>query len=271
MGYLLGLLNWVLFPKLVEGKSLETSLFALFTLSVLAIQAGGYIINNILDLNIDTINKPYKVLLKDEKSIEEARKLYKSLNVIGVGSGIWFSMQIALPGYSIIFIGTALLLFYYSKNFKSRFIVGNFLVSLLSLVPIAMLSKIVLNQISLEVKLLLYFVFFVSVIREIVKDCQDVKGDYKYGCKTIPIVLGTSRAIVITRILIAIVTISLVLILYLAENTNYLKLYILILLIVPFIWLFYQLDPTKNQWNFKLYSTVLKLLFFVGMNFVFLI
>ena len=269
MGYLLGLFNWILFPKL-SGTVLEIELFVLFTLSILAIQAGGYIINDIFDIEIDLINKPKKVLLKNEKLVERAKGIYKTLNLIGVGTGIWFSMQIAQPGYSIVFIGAALLLFYYSKTFKSRFIIGNITVAILAMFPLIILSLVVFNSIPLEIRFFLIFVFMLSLIREIIKDCQDIKGDYKFGCKTLPIVLGTVRAVTISRILLGIVILSLVVILYFIGNNLNLKLYIFVLLL-PLLWLVYKLDSTKKNWNFELFSSVLKVIFFLGMNGIYFI
>lgn len=269
MGYLLGLFNWILFPKF-SGTVLEIELFVLFTLSILAIQAGGYIINDIFDIEIDLINKPKKVLLKNEKLVERAKGIYKTLNLIGVGTGIWFSMQIAQPGYSIVFIGAALLLFYYSKTFKSRFIVGNITVAILAMFPLIILSLVVFNSIPLEIRFFLIFVFMLSLIREIIKDCQDIKGDYKFGCKTLPIVLGTVRAVTISRILLGIVILSLVVILYFIGNNLNLKLYIFVLLL-PLLWLVYKLDSTKKNWNFELFSSVLKVIFFLGMNGIYFI
>src|SRR5210317_178359 len=107
MGYFLVLINWVLFPKLIIGEALETSFFIVFAIAILTIQAGGYVINAIFDLRIDQINKPDAILLTNEKKIEKAGNIYKVLNVIGIGTGIWFSMQIAQQRYSIVFIGAA--------------------------------------------------------------------------------------------------------------------------------------------------------------------
>jgi 4-hydroxybenzoate polyprenyltransferase len=34
------------------------------------------------------------------------------------------------------------------------------------------------------------FAFIISLIREVIKDMEDMDGDRKYGCRTMPIVWG---------------------------------------------------------------------------------
>lgn len=270
LGYLLALINWVFIPNL-GGTSLEITQFILFSIAVLAIQAAGYCINDVFDREIDNYNHPEKQILTSEKVVEKALSFYKVLNVIGIGTGIWFSMQIEIPSVSFVFIACALLLYYYSKKLKSGFLLGNITISILVTIPVILLTAITSSVIPMEIWLFSGFVFGLTLVREIVKDCQDIKGDYKYGCSTLPIVLGVGRSIKIVRVLLLAIIISLIAILYFLEAHMYLKLYILILLILPLIWIVYRLDPDKKLINFSLISNNVKWLFFIGMNSIYFI
>ena len=46
------------------------------------------------------------------------------------------------------------------------------------------------------------FAFFITLVREIFKDLEDLKGDATFGCKTLPIVWGVRGTIFFTHFLL---------------------------------------------------------------------
>ena len=122
-----------------------------------------------------------------------------------------------------IFISCICILWVYSKSLQHKFFIGNittsFLVSL-SIINLVIFSELEINKNS---KLILYsyayLSFLINLIREIIKDIEDIKGDLKYNSKSIPIRLGIKNSKLICYILLSILFISISYILL--ENYKY--------------------------------------------------
>ena len=65
--------------------------FIVLIFSVLFIMAGGYIINDIYDIEIDKINKPNKIFVSNTISKENSWKAYFSLTSTGFLLGLYLS------------------------------------------------------------------------------------------------------------------------------------------------------------------------------------
>jgi 4-hydroxybenzoate polyprenyltransferase len=111
------------------------------------------------------------------------------------------------------------------------------------------------------------FAFMINFIREIVKDIEDINGDYNQGMNTLPIAAGTSRAAKIVLILTFIPIISLLIYInkYFIENNLYIvTLYALAFVLAPLIYFVIKLVNAKSQKDFHHLSSVLKLVLFFG-------
>ena len=111
-----------------------------------------------------------------------------------------------------------------------------------------------------------FFGFFINLLREIVKDQEDLQGDYNAGGKTLPIILGTRRT---NRVIFAIGLIPLVAVLYyiysyLFENTLAV-LYVLFLIIAPLLYFLVQILTATKQKDFSRLSLILKIILFFGL------
>src|SRR5690554_5074464 len=98
---------------------LSTTQFTLLVLATLCIAAGGNIINDLYDIEIDRVNKPNKVIIGKSISERTANNLFIVLNVVGVGIGFYLSNVIGRPGFSALFIAISALLYLYASNLKS--------------------------------------------------------------------------------------------------------------------------------------------------------
>ncbi len=250
--------------------------FLLLLLSVLAITAAGYIINDIFDVKTDLINKPTKVIVSQKISLETAKQWYKTTNTVGIVLGIALCIKISKPTHSFIFIVISLLLYYYSKKIKTTPFIGNFLVSLLIafsvlIFPLFEIELIAKNNnqnlASQIIWMLFFFAFSLNLIREIVKDIEDVNGDYNLKMNTLPILLGRLR----TRSLVlflCIVPIGLLLFIILKYSSIYkfTVLYLLLFVLMPLLYFTVKLRSAKKKTEFHKLSQLLKIIMLLGIN-----
>ncbi len=175
--------------------------------STILIAAGGYLINDYFDIAIDTVNKPRRALLIKELGKHRLIKWHIFFTVLGLVLAIITAYQMGklrLIGFQVFSI---ICLFLYSFVLKKKLLLGNLIISILSvtsfiLLPIyAYKSILYIHLASMMPPSLLYlfeavcvFTFALTFIREIIKDCEDVIGDVKHDCKTLPIVIGTHRS-----------------------------------------------------------------------------
>ena len=182
----------------VKDPTLSNLGFIIFLFSLLSIVAGGYIINDIYDIENDKINKPDKRIidLKIKKSF--ALKAYYTLNFIGMSSSFYLSFIINKLWYSLIFLFFIYSLWKYSKNYKSSFILGNLQVAFLTSLSIFTLAIYDIvskgNLMSDGTKMtfiiiMIYcgFSFITTLMREILKDIEDIEGDRKNNANTLAI------------------------------------------------------------------------------------
>lgn len=247
--------------------------FLLLVLSTVCIAAGGYLINDVFDKSIDKINKPDKVII--DKYIPEttAYNYYIVLNVIGIGIGYYLSDYIGKSSFLGIFILIAATLFLYALSLKKSLLIGNILIAMILAMSILIVGIYDLfsiitpeNQQGLGVlfKILMeyaFFAFLIGLIREIIKDFEDIKGDLEHGVKSLPIVAGEKNSKIILSILLAIAAISLIWysFVYLFENDLYFAvLYVFALILAPIIYTLIRLWGSSNKRDYSHLSLVLK-------------
>jgi 4-hydroxybenzoate polyprenyltransferase len=203
----------ILIPSFYQGTPVRENIlkpadFVLLSLSSILIAAAGYIINDYFDLNIDRINKPDKIVV--EKIIKRRWAIIWHLVLSGLGIIIGFYLSIKLRN---IFIGPSnvlcvLLLWFYSTTFKKKLLIGNLLISFLTAWVIGVLYLCefrlhrfvdpvfhsALSRIYKFTVLYASFAFVISLVREVIKDMEDMEGDGRFGCRTMPLVWGLNAA-----------------------------------------------------------------------------
>jgi 4-hydroxybenzoate polyprenyltransferase len=159
----------------------------LICFSTLLIAAAGYIINDYFDVKIDLVNKPQRVVIGRYLKRRMAISVHQVFNVIGVLTGLLINKWIAL-----VYILSVTLLWFYSERYKRMPFFGNFIVALLTALSLIVIS---LHYPQNRDMVMVYavFSFFISLVREIVKDMEDMKGDKAHGCRTLPIIWGIRR------------------------------------------------------------------------------
>ena len=163
--------------------------------------AAGNIINDIYDIDIDKTNRPLRPLPSEKISVKEAYALY----FIFIAASIFISATVNEKALAIVLI-SILVLFFYSKYLKRIPLVGNLIVAFLTGLVFIFGGVVVENPAAAIVPAV--FAFLINLIREIVKDMEDVEGDTKAGVNTYPVKFGFQKSKYV------ILFISLMLILY---------------------------------------------------------
>lgn len=253
--------------------------YALLVFSTVCIAAGGYLINNILDKGTDEINKPENVVIGNGISENMGYNIYIALNIVGVGLGFYIANIVGKPNFAAVFIIIAATLYVYANGLKQSLLIGNFIVAILLslsilIIPIFGLLPVILpeNQVGMGIifKILIdyaVFAFVINFIREIVKDLEDVNGDYNHGMNTLPIALGVARTVKIVFGL-SFIPIGFI-IYYINENLfsndlYYASAYGLLLILAPLLYFSVKIFTAKKQKHFHHLSNVLKIVIFFG-------
>lgn len=162
------------------------ALFLLSSASVL-IAAAGYIINDYYDVKIDLINKPQRVVIGKGLRRRVAMFFHIFFSLTGIFIGFLLSWKIGLVN-----LFSAGLLWFYSNQLKRLPFVGNFSVALLTGLSIYIVHFILPDGHTLVIAYAA-FAFSLTMIREIIKDMEDVRGDTAFGCRTLPVIWGIRR------------------------------------------------------------------------------
>ncbi|MCF7827145.1 MAG: geranylgeranylglycerol-phosphate geranylgeranyltransferase, partial [Candidatus Marinimicrobia bacterium] len=153
------------------GELEQTNILILLILSVITINAGGNIINDIYDLEIDRINRPDRPLPSGAMSVKQAR-IYL---IFLFAAGSLFSWSISLQAFIIAGLISIPTLIAYSACFKRQPLIGNLTVSFMLGLAFIYVGSAFGNIPATLVMAALAFGF--TLIREIVKDLEDMEGD----------------------------------------------------------------------------------------------
>ena len=158
--------------------------------------AGGMVINDYFDYDIDRINRPQRPIPSGRISRKGARffafLLFCAAGVCAAFTNIWC----ILVGFFALF-----LIILYSWKLKRRLFIGNVVVAFLSALAL-LYGGIATNSIQL-VLILAVIAFFASVSREMAKDIEDIEGDRLYGAQSAPVMWGVGVTAQIAGILLA--------------------------------------------------------------------
>ena len=202
--------------------------------------AAGNVVNDIVDIDVDLINQPKRVLPAGDISKSAATKLAIALTILAVVVALSINWLVM----SAVLLAIALLALY---NFRAKKIpiFGNFIIALLGALTFLTggLAVDVLLTFALPGPIIpALFAFFFHLAREILKDVEDIEGDRRVGIRTFPQVVGESRAVLAVLILffiMVVLTFIPVLAGWFGRAYEILTIYIIdlpLLLLLIFIW-----------------------------------
>lgn len=252
--------------------------FSLLVLATLSIAAAGNIINDIYDVETDLINKPNKVIVGKSISEKTAYTLFIVFNVIGVLAGFYLSHLVGRSGFFALFVIISALLYIYASYLKQMMLIGNLVISVLvamSLILVGLFELLpAITTQNQETQLTFFkiifdyavFAFLLNLVRELIKDIQDIDGDHKAGMNTLPIAIGRERA---TKLAFGVALIPLCLVVYYVVTYLYKQslvvLYFLIFIVAPLIYLIIKLYTAETKQDFKKLSNLSKVIMLFGM------
>lgn len=253
---------------------LRPGMLALLTLSSVLIAAAGYIINDYFDLNIDRVNKPDKLVVEKVIKRRSAILWHWFLSGLGVVLGVYISWKLRNPIIGLANIACVILLWFYSTTFKRALLIGNVTISLLTAWVILVLYvcefrlgslgdhayRVVLGRIFKYAIVYGGFAFIISLIREVVKDIEDIAGDHRYGCRTMPIVWGINVAKVFTATwLVVLISALAVIQFYFLPRAQWIMIaYGILFIDLPLLWILRKLYYAQAKPDYHRLSGVIK-------------
>ena len=259
----------------------EIHLYLLVAASVL-IAAAGYIINDYFDINIDEVNKPRRTVVDQVISRRWAMLLHFIFSGIGLLISLYLSWKTShwyIVITNFLCIG---LLFGYSLALKRKLLSGNILISLLTAWVVLIITSseafylynTAADSLVLEAhrkiirigNLYAGFAFISSLIREAIKDMEDMDGDAKYGCRTMPIVWGVNTSKVYVAVwLVVLIAILVIVQFYVLQFRWWMPVtYSFVLIIAPMLYIFYRLFSATRPADFHHLSGWIKAVMFTG-------
>ena len=204
--------------------------FALMVGITMLIAATGYIINDFYDIGIDRINRPEKPYVSGRITPPILLSSAGLLSMVAMAGSAVFSLQLHSVFPLLTFLLALGTVWWYAKTLKFTYVLGNLAVSLMSALTLGMawfFEWLKLKQAGTELYEIkpitiitagiVCFAFLLSLLREIVKDMEDLEGDRQFGCHSVPVVKG----IPFSKILVTVL--SLILLLLLAGSQFWLN------------------------------------------------
>lgn len=174
-------------------------------LAAFLVCAAGNTINDLRDIEVDRINRPERVLVRGAVSPALARNLAIGCNlaalILAAAVSLW------LTAVALI---TILLLLAYNFRLKRIPLAGNIVVALLAGMTFLTGGMAVDPYLAFRLPgplIPFAFAFFFHLVREIVKDVQDIEGDRQSGVKTLPQIVGVSASLLTALALFAVLTV----------------------------------------------------------------
>ena len=272
----------IILPILSNYKqtlTLDTLNFLFILASSVLIAGGGNIINDYFDQNIDQINKPHKTIVGKIIHRRWALFWHMLFSLSGILLGYQVSLKTGIHWIAPMNALCVMLLFIYSISLKRRFLLGNILIALLSawvifIISLAELRNSNITNSSLLINQKIFklsvtyggFAFIISLIREVIKDLEDVAGDRKFGCTTMPIVWGQNSTKVFVAVwLIVLIACTFIINVYILSFGWWLSaIYALLTVVFPLIWLFKKLTKANSTTDFHQLSSYIKWIMLSG-------
>jgi 4-hydroxybenzoate polyprenyltransferase len=235
----------------------------LLSVSTILIAAGGYSINDYYDVKIDLINKPERVVVGKTLTRRTVLLVHSLLSASGVAIGFLLSWQIGL-----VHASSAFLLWLYSNALKREPFIGNLLVATLTGASIFIIQLLYPGWIA-TISVYALFAFFLTLVREIIKDMEDLRGDNTFGCRTLPIIWGIrpTKAFIYALLIIFIIAVVIIHRLVTPLPVLFFLGFLLMPLGILVLWLI-RADTRKDYYRLSLFSKLIILAGIFSMAFL---
>jgi 4-hydroxybenzoate polyprenyltransferase len=277
IAFMQALFHFVFLKNQTNYIALSNWQFILLIIATLCIAAAGYVINDIEDQYADSINKPKKQYIGVNINENFAFYLYMILSITGIGIGYYLANLVGKNSFVACFIITSMLLYMYATSLKKIPFLGNVIIALLTAFSVLIVGffdllpatyngnytqQMYLFSVLIDFSI---FAFIINLIREIIKDIEDVNGDYNADIKSLPVILGIGRTAKVVQI-ITVIAILLLLYYMLINfiNAPLVLAYTLLFVFGPLILFLIKLFGAKQKADFAFLSNLLKIIMLFG-------
>ena len=265
----------------LRPHTINDFIFLLIVIASVLIAAGGYIINDYFDINIDQINKPEKMVIEKIINRRWAILWHFTITTIGIAISFYVSYK---TNWTVVIANVicSVLLWFYSTTFKKKLLTGNIIISVLTAWTVLVLYFATNNKYTFYTLFVDYFpamqrilkyaalyagfAFIISLIREVVKDMEDMEGDAKYGCTTMPIVWGIPASKVFVAVWLIVLAGALAVVQFYVIQLGWglSAAYCLVAVIGPLILIYKKLRVAQVAANYHSLSNLIKIVMLTG-------
>ena len=234
---------------------LDSNLFFI-VVATICVVAAGYIINNFYDEERDEINRPVKSKIDNLVSQKTKLSVYFTLNFIGAMLAYIVSWKAFL-----FFSGYIFLIWLYSHKLQKYPIIGIISVSILTILPFFAVF-VYYKNFSKVIFVHAVFLSLLLVIRQLIKNLENMDGDILTNLKTIP----TEYGVRLTKKVISLLTLFIIVPVYFLWNypeIGWMKFYfafsiIALIIFVIILW------KSNSKAQYIILHNLLKFLIFAG-------
>ncbi len=167
----------------------------LLILITLCITAGGNVINDYHDSEIDAVNRPGNWVAGNTMTKPAVLWVYRVCILFGAVGAVFFAVRMGMVRYLPVFPLAVVGLQLYSTHLKCKPVIGNALVAMYcgAVVLIMAIPDMVLDNAEVIRPQFWYYILFAFLItfyREIIKDIEDYTGDHQFACQTFVVRYG---------------------------------------------------------------------------------
>ncbi|MBR5167671.1 MAG: geranylgeranylglycerol-phosphate geranylgeranyltransferase [Salinivirgaceae bacterium] len=278
------MLDYQFSPQLGEQISFQLSdgYFAVLVLINMLLGAAGYIINDYFDRHIDRINRPDEVIVGREVPRRAAMVWHIIFDIAALVLAAVFAWHLRMMSIFLLYAMIAGIFWLYSTTYKKQLLIGNLVVALgTATIPlqVGIFEYLTLTRVyGFEMMLkdlsfipimcwtggFAFFAFIINMIREIVKDMEDLEGDNNYGCNTLPIAYGMKISKIVVWVL-SVICIALLLVCYYFFLHEPLTLiYLSIFVIAPIVLVMILTAKADEVKHYHRISTIIKVIMLFG-------
>lgn len=268
--------------------ALSTAVFTLLVFATLSLAASGYAINDYFDVRIDRINRPRRVVVGNVISRRVALLTHVLFTLAGVFSGLFISFIFQKESYALMFVVLPVLLWYYSTFFKKQMLIGNIIIAVLTaLVPYVVVSlefSALVHRYGVAITSseacstawfwstgFAFFAFITNLVREIIKDMEDIKGDRLGGCHTLPIEMGIVNSKIVINILLGFMLLVIWGVYFKVPQVRLIPMalpYLFVLLSIPVLALMVMVHRARRTASFRKAGHLAKIIMLTGIVFI---
>ena len=284
---IVGVTQWILYRYVllpyIENPALDYVHFFILVLVTICIAASGFVINDLCDHQYDYINKPQKSFIPEPISMANAWKLYFGIITFGCVLALYLAIYIKNLPLFLLFPGAVLTLYYYSKKWKNSILLGNVVVSLFIAFTAGIVwfaernswssIQILANKYKVAEVFTVYMSlsFIVNLIREIIKDIEDMEGDKSADLTTFPLKYGIISALRLANVLVIFTIVGTLIWLFLSSISTFaMKMYFLIFVLSPLVLMMTYLKTDSSKATMMKVSSLLKWVMVAGLFSIFM-